>query len=74
MRYWTRRTEMTLPTPGSEEKTVKVWKVVLLMLRYPRYTVLLCADSCLPPSPWCSDFRVEIDRKHRVIRLVGDFE
>ena len=65
---------MTLPILGNKGKTMKAWKVVLLMVRYPRYSVLLCADSCLPPSPWCDDFRVEIDHTHRVIRLMGDFE
>jgi hypothetical protein len=52
---------------------VRVWRLVLLTVRYPTYRVLLCADECLHPSPWCDDFRVEVDHKHRVIRLSGEF-
>ena len=52
---------------------MKAWTLLLVFLCHPHYSILLCADSVLPPSPWTDEFRVEVDRKHKVIRLSGDF-
>ena len=53
--------------------TVKAWRVVWACLRRPHYDVLLCASTCIPPSPWTECFVIEIDDHHKVIRLTGDF-
>ena len=55
------------------EKHYTAWQLVLMLMRRPFYRILLCADDCLPPSPWTDKFRVEIDKNHKVIRLSADF-
>ena len=57
---------------GEAVMTYSAWRLVLAVVWYPRYRILLCADTCLPPSPWTAVFRVEVDHGHRVIRLSGD--
>ena len=52
---------------------MKAWRIALACLRHPTYRIILCADSCIPPSPWTDFFRIEIDDFHKVIRLSGDF-
>ena len=52
---------------------VPAWKVLWACMKRPKYDVLLCAWSVVPPSPWTECFEIEIDDKHKVIRLSGDF-
>ena len=56
-----------------DRKTTKAGELAALLMQRPDYNVLLCASSCIPPSPWTEDFVAAIDDKFRVIRLTGDF-
>lgn len=38
-----------------------------------RYTILLHAETCLPPSPWTIAFRVRVNHQSRLVTLEGDF-
>ena len=55
------------------DKEYRALALAWAIIRRPAYNVLLCADSVLPPSPWTTRFRVEIDDVNQVIRLAGDF-
>lgn len=35
------------------------------------YSVLLCADDVLPPSPWTRRFRIEVNHEYKVVRITG---
>ncbi len=48
-------------------------KLIMSIMFHPTYKILLCADDVVMPSPWCDDFRIEIDKAHKVIRLSGSF-
>lgn len=53
---------------------VKAVKLAWACIWHPTYDVLLCARTVIPPSPWTECFEIEVDHKHRVIRLTGDFD
>lgn len=57
----------------TNESDFKVYELISRLLEAPAgYAVLLCASSCLPPSPWTDRFSVQIDHEQKVVRLSGD--